>query len=114
MPPVRIRVEDTLRHVHQEVVVAELEETFDIASIETLVGPAHGLDVLLRHRYARCAATSPASPRFSTIQKSSYFLTTSSTPGSISMAVCPGATANRSARERTSCHSRPDSCMRTP
>jgi len=50
MPPVRIRVEDTLRHVHQEVVVAELDETFDIASIETLVGPAYGLDVLLRHR----------------------------------------------------------------
>jgi len=36
VPLVGIRVEDALRHIHHELVVAELEHTVDIASIQPL------------------------------------------------------------------------------
>jgi hypothetical protein len=49
-PSVGIRVEDALRHIHQEVVIAKLDDTFGIASVQVLVDPLHDLDVLLRHR----------------------------------------------------------------
>src|SRR4030095_2018517 len=50
VPPVGIGVEDALRHIDQEIVVAKPGDTFNIASIEMLVDPAHDLSVLLRHR----------------------------------------------------------------
>jgi hypothetical protein len=72
------------------------------------------VDPALRARqpggYSRLFATSSAAPRFSMTQKCSYSLTTTSMA---SAAMCPGETAKRFCRERTSSHSRPDNGKRS-
>src|SRR5687767_12953365 len=59
MACVGVRIEDALRHIHLEVLVAERDDTFDVASIQPLIDLAHDLDVLLRHR-PRSIALRPA------------------------------------------------------
>ena len=49
-PSVGIRVKDPLRHVHDEVVGAEVDESFGVTAVEKFVGAMNGLGVLLRHR----------------------------------------------------------------